>query len=528
MVIVDEASMASTLDLDLLIAAAARAAAKVVLVGDPAQIGVVNGPGRDARRPRPRRARRRAATEIHRFSQPWERRASLALRHGEPDALDRLPAPPGGCTPAPTATPPWTPSSRTGPQRARAGQDALMLARTRADVDALNPRARAAALAAGEVTGPVTVAGERDWQAGDLLRTRRNDRRLAVGDGHVRNGDRYRVLGPGPQDGLIVEDLAGRGRTVLPAAYLAEHAEYGWATTIDAAQGATADVGIVLVRPGLDREHLYVAMTRGRHANHAYITPDPATDDDTTATTTSGRPAAEGAAADTGAGSAGAGPVASARGVLQAALTVRRAGRRAHRPAAARTQAAQTAAAAPAPGRTGGRRDRAPAPAGPPAAGRARPAARTARAAARPSGTSCASSRDALHRTLQQTADGAGGVAAVGPQPPPRARPTRSAAASSSCGRPSPTQDTLDAGIDRLTRQVAQHTREHLASDLAGQQRARPDGLGPGACRRAGPAPAGRRQAPDLPASAAGSARAVPRAGHDRAVGSAGDPRRGP
>lgn len=154
-----------------------------------------------------------------------------------------------------------------------------MLARTRVDVDALNTRARAAALAAGEVHGPVVTAGGRDWQAGDQLRARRNDRQLSVGDGHVRNGDRYHVLGPGPGGGLIVQDLAGRGRTVLPAAYLAGQAEYGWAATIDAAQGATTDIGIVLVRPGIDREHLYVGMTRGRHANHAYITPDTTNDE---------------------------------------------------------------------------------------------------------------------------------------------------------------------------------------------------------------------------------------------------------
>ena len=67
---------------------------------------------------------------------------------------------------------------------------------------------------------------------------------------------------------------------VLPADYLAEHCEYGWASTIDGAQGVTADLGLVLVRPGMDREHLYVAMTRGRHANHAYITPDPSSDND--------------------------------------------------------------------------------------------------------------------------------------------------------------------------------------------------------------------------------------------------------
>lgn len=87
-----------------------------------------------------------------------------------------------------------------------------MLARTRVDVDALNARARAAAITNSEVTGPVTAAGDRDWQAGDLLRTRRNNRCLPIGDSHVRNGDRFRVLGPGPAGGLIVEDLAGRGR----------------------------------------------------------------------------------------------------------------------------------------------------------------------------------------------------------------------------------------------------------------------------------------------------------------------------
>ena len=97
------------------------------------------------------------------------------------------------------------------------------------DVDALNQRARAAALTAGDVYGPVlVVAGGRTWQAGDLLRARRNDRRLALGDGHVRNGDRFTVLGPGPGGGLVVEDLAGRGRTSLPGSYLAQHATYGW------------------------------------------------------------------------------------------------------------------------------------------------------------------------------------------------------------------------------------------------------------------------------------------------------------
>ena len=305
--ILDEASMASTLDLDTLTRLAAQAASKVVLVGDPGQIGVINGPG-GMLAALAHAGHGIELGQIHRFTADWERQATLQLRDGDPailvayQATGRLHPCPDGDAALDGVFNHWT-AARA------AGQDALMLARTRVDVDALNARARAAALAHGLITGPFTTAGDRDWQTGDLLRTRRNNRRLTLGhargqdsgkdtgqdsrrpgqefapkagqgSGHVRNGDRFRVLGPGPQDGLIVEDLTGRGRVVLPAEYLAEHCEYGWASTIDGAQGVTADLGLVLVRPGMDREHLYVAMTRGRHGNHAYITPDPGNDPD--------------------------------------------------------------------------------------------------------------------------------------------------------------------------------------------------------------------------------------------------------
>jgi hypothetical protein len=104
---------------------------------------------------------------------------------------------------------------------------------------------------------------------------KKNTPDLRIGADQVRNGDRFTVLASTPDgDGLVVEDLAGRGTTtILPAAYLARHSEYGWAATIDAAQGATTDIAVTLARPGLDREHLYVAMTRGRHENHLHTTP---------------------------------------------------------------------------------------------------------------------------------------------------------------------------------------------------------------------------------------------------------------
>lgn len=287
--VVDEASMASTLDLDAVTQAAQAAGAKVVLVGDPGQIGVINGPGgmlaalvRDGHAV--------ALGAIHRFSQQWEKQASLALRDGTPDALQpykqhqRLHPCPDGDSAADALFAHWQHATT------RQGLDALMLARTRLDVDALNARARAAAHGDGRITGPVVTLGGRDWHSGDLLRARKNSRTLPVGDGHVRNGDRYRVLGTSPDGGLIVEDLSGRGRTTLPAAYVTRHAEYGWAATIDGSQGATCDLGLLLARPGLDREHLYVALTRGRHGNHAYLTPDPTQAPDQHHPTGPGRP----------------------------------------------------------------------------------------------------------------------------------------------------------------------------------------------------------------------------------------------
>lgn len=87
----------------------------------------------------------------------------------------------------------------------------------------------------------------------------------------MRNGDRFTVLAAS-DGGLLLEHISG-ARTTLPAEYVREYAAYGWASTIDSAQGATVDVGILLARPGLDREHLYVGLTRGRDANQVHLAP---------------------------------------------------------------------------------------------------------------------------------------------------------------------------------------------------------------------------------------------------------------
>lgn len=58
---------------------------------------------------------------------------------------------------------------------------------------------------------------------------------------------------------------------VLPAGYVAEHVALGYAVTIHGAQGSTADTCHAVFSGTESREQLYVALTRGRHANHLHI-----------------------------------------------------------------------------------------------------------------------------------------------------------------------------------------------------------------------------------------------------------------
>jgi ATP-dependent exoDNAse (exonuclease V) alpha subunit len=84
--IIDEAGMADTLSLDTAVQFALNLGANVRLVGDDQQLAAIGAGGvlRDIQHSHG--ALR--LTELHRFTDPAEAAASLALRGGDPEALD--------------------------------------------------------------------------------------------------------------------------------------------------------------------------------------------------------------------------------------------------------------------------------------------------------------------------------------------------------------------------------------------------------------------------------------------------------
>ncbi len=276
LLIVDEASMAGTVALAALARHAHRSGAKVLLVGDPMQLGAVESGG--ALRLLAHDIDAATLTGVHRFTNPWERRASTALRVGRTSALDtyeRHGRITGGdrTTTLDTAYQAWLDDTRQG-------RTSLLIAADNATVTALNTRARLDLVDAGTVEADgVALHDGTTAGRGDRIVTRANDRTLANPSRWVRNGDTWTVLARHSDGALAVISDDHRHRIHLPSEYVADNVQLAYATTAHRAQGATVDTAHAIVSDAIARETLYVAMTRGRHTNHAYVVVDTHDDD---------------------------------------------------------------------------------------------------------------------------------------------------------------------------------------------------------------------------------------------------------
>jgi conjugative relaxase-like TrwC/TraI family protein len=268
LVIIDEAGMADTLSLDTAVQFIVGRGGSVRLVGDDQQLAAIGAGGvlRDIE------ANHGAVrlTELHRFTDPAEAAATLALRDGRPEALgfylDRGRVHIGD----PTTTLDKVFNSWQA-DRTR-GLDAVMLAPTRELVSRLNQRAQDHRRAGAAPGRQVELADGNRASVGDLIITRRNDRRLRITPTDwVKNGDRWTVLYVTSSGGVRVRHVRN-GRTVtLPVDYVRIATELGYATTVHAAQGVTADTMHGVVTGEESRQQLYTMLTRGRTANHLYV-----------------------------------------------------------------------------------------------------------------------------------------------------------------------------------------------------------------------------------------------------------------
>ena len=171
-VVIDEAGMVGTRQLARLLDHAGRGSAKVVLIGDPRQLPELDAGG--TLRSLQQRTGAITLTTNRRQSEPWERQALAALRHGDPthalaayQAHNSVHLAGGPADLRQELVAAWAQDRLSG--------EALMLAGTRAEVDDLNRRVRTVLQHAGEVGPDQIVLGGRPLAIGDTLLSLRND-----------------------------------------------------------------------------------------------------------------------------------------------------------------------------------------------------------------------------------------------------------------------------------------------------------------------------------------------------------------
>jgi Ti-type conjugative transfer relaxase TraA len=274
--VVDEAGMVSSRQMERVLSHAREAGAKVVLVGDPEQLQAIEAGA--AFRALAERHGAVELSEVRRQREGWQRSATRSLATGGTDlALYRYEANGmvhGHATQDEAQTAliaGWAAERQQAPRESR-----IMLAHTRADVAELNRLAREAmreAGALGKEHQVQTENGPRALAEGDRVMFRRNERALgAQADGRggaaVKNGTLGTVLAIEAQGERLTVALDGAGGQQGRAVtfYLRDygHLEHGYAATVHKAQGVTVDRAHVLAGPGMDRHMAYVALTRHR------------------------------------------------------------------------------------------------------------------------------------------------------------------------------------------------------------------------------------------------------------------------
>ena len=269
-VVIDEAGMVGSRMLARLLAHTSAAGAKLVLVGDHHQLPEVDAGG--AFRGLLSRLGALRLTENHRqagVEQVWERSALDQLRSGDVRAALSSYEAAGRLARFNTAEEAYAGViSHWWELHTRAPQTSVaMMAVTNAEVAELNARARALRQEVGELGAELSVPRTGlCFAVGDRVVAAQNDARI-----DILNGTFGTVVGIDSERRSLRVCTDAGGELRVPGWYLdSGHLSHGYASTIHKAQGASVDVGLFLASESSYREAGYVALSRGRMANHLY------------------------------------------------------------------------------------------------------------------------------------------------------------------------------------------------------------------------------------------------------------------
>ncbi len=274
--LIDEAGMVDSATLARLVSHAERAEAKLVLVGDPEQLGEIEAGGlfrAIADRTDPIRLE-----EVIRHEHELDRIAAKRIREGEGREALALYESGERVTIAPNAEARREVMVRDWHESFERGEDAVMVAKRNAEAEKLNAMAREVRKEAGRLGAQEIEVGEARFAAGDQVITRVNDRGT-----EIYNRERWRIAEVDAEQRRVVLDGIDQARTVeVGAEYLARtnpHSdapalEHAYAVTTYSVQGSTVDRAFVAADPSMDKQELYVATSRSRGETRLYATPE--------------------------------------------------------------------------------------------------------------------------------------------------------------------------------------------------------------------------------------------------------------
>ncbi len=272
--VIDEAGMVGTRQMERVLSHARDAGAKVILVGDPQQLQAIEAGA--AFRSIAKRIGSVEITDIRRQQTDWQRDETRHLATGRTaEALDAYrehdmlnPADTRGAARSELIDS-WDRERIAKPDDSR-----IILTHTNDEVRELNLGARERLRASGELGSDVAMQverGERSFAAGDRVMFLRNERELGV-----KNGTLGTLQSVNRQSMAVLLD---DGRSVAFDTKSYAHIDHGYAATIHKSQGVTVDRAHVLATPSMDSHAAYVALSRHRESVSVHYGRDDFADD---------------------------------------------------------------------------------------------------------------------------------------------------------------------------------------------------------------------------------------------------------